>query len=933
MLPLLARDPDRRSGLVQRLLFGAATILAIVAVAICAFAGVLIVRYGSSSAVFGWEATYRNGWFVDHIDPGGPADGTLRLGDQILAINGNSRALIRLPLSEARRSLAAGERYSLRIARDGMQREYRLRATVGRDWRQSRDSMLSFSLSVAWVLVGCFLGVMKPADPVVRLGALACVTYGLVRLRFALVPFSGLLGGPGVTTYLALSLLPPVINPVGYHFYYRFPPGAPPARVFSALAIAFYVWGAVLLVLNCIPLTRAHVESDEATTRLIFTSGITLVAICAVLARNYRYVTSADQLRRIRWVVYGSLAGIAPVLAVDLLRIALMLFGLGYLQASPFVVAADRIAASLTILIPISVCYAVIKHRVFDISVVIRLGVKYLLARHALRMLLALPALGIAYTVILNRDLSVGELVRQNSTYLSWMAAAALGLRFRRQMERWLDRRFFREEYDREKILLELLNDIESEDSIVGMSKLVSARLQLALHPQGVHVWYREKDAHDFTLAYSSDVHPKQTRISSQSGLLRLVEARSGARDLSAGFLGPEKEWLEEAGIALLVPITTTDDRVVGLLTLGVKKSEEPYTPGDRTLLHAVARQMGIVHDNLNLRQQVGDEQRMRHQVLARLDREGVNIVKECPTCGRCFDSTAAACSQDGVELVLSLPVERIVDGKYRLDRLLGKGGMGAVYEALDLRLERFVALKIMLGRAFGDRVTLRRFEKEARALAKLAHPHIITLHDYGSIGGEGAYLVMERIHGETLRSELDRPQRLSPEAVAQRFDQILDGLEFAHASGIIHRDLKPENILIASPRSGHVHAWIADFGLAKFRPLGLTATHSMTEGLVVGTIGYMSPEQLSGEEVDQRADIFSIGVMVVEAVTGRRPFRGNTYAEVMRSLLQDEFHLDGGSQASTPLENILRQCLARNPAERIESVSMLRPRLIAALR
>jgi serine/threonine protein kinase len=238
-----------------------------------------------------------------------------------------------------------------------------------------------------------------------------------------------------------------------------------------------------------------------------------------------------------------------------------------------------------------------------------------------------------------------------------------------------------------------------------------------------------------------------------------------------------------------------------------------------------------------------------------------------------------------------------------------------------------------MLGRAFGDRVTLRRFEKEARALAKLAHPHIITIYDYGSVGGDGAYLVMERIHGETLRSELDRPERLSPDGLAQRFDQILDGLEFAHANGIIHRDLKPENILIASPHSGRVHAWIADFGLAKFRPLGLTATHSVTEGLIVGTVGYMAPEQLSGVEVDQRADIFSIGVMVAEAVTGQRPFRGNTYAEVIRSLLQDEFHLDGGSTSGTPLETLLRQCLARNPSERIQSVSMLRPQLIAAIR
>ena len=190
--------------------------------------------------------------------------------------------------------------------------------------------------------------------------------------------------------------------------------------------------------------------------------------------------------------------------------------------------------------------------------------------------------------------------------------------------------------------------------------------------------------------------------------------------------------------------------------------------------------------------------------------------MKECPSCGRCFDRSGDVCPDDRNELSLTLPVERVLEDRYRLERVLGRGGMGAVYEATDTRLSRSVAVKIMMGHLFGQQKALRRFEREAQASANLNHRNIIAVHDYGRIGDDGAFLVMELIRGMTMRGELDRHGRIAPPVAAEWFDQVLDGLSAAHEHGIIHRDLKPENIMIRGQGAGGDSIKILDFGLAK---------------------------------------------------------------------------------------------------------------------
>jgi serine/threonine protein kinase len=372
----------------------------------------------------------------------------------------------------------------------------------------------------------------------------------------------------------------------------------------------------------------------------------------------------------------------------------------------------------------------------------------------------------------------------------------------------------------------------------------------------------------------------------------------------------------------------------LGILFLGEKKSEQPYSNSDKKLLEAIAGQMAVVQENALLKSRVDRERKIKHDVLARLADDLVNIVHECPHCGACYDATTKTCAVDGYDVQVSLPVERTIEGKYRLERLIGKGGMGAVYEATDLRLDRQVAIKVMLGGMFGDQDSLSRFEREARASARLNHPNIITVYDYGRTGAEGAFLVMELVRGFTLRRELLRTGTIEPAKAAAWLDQLLDGIQAAHRAGVVHRDLKPENVLVTQTEKGTDFVKILDFGIAKFTLAERTDLGKLTTpGVLLGTLGYMSPEQLEGKTVDRRADVFSLGVIVVEILTGRRPFEAPTYMELLSQLMKTHYHLPGDDPKVLELDRILQRCLAIDPAARFESVDELQKALVPAVR
>ena len=269
--------------------------------------------------------------------------------------------------------------------------------------------------------------------------------------------------------------------------------------------------------------------------------------------------------------------------------------------------------------------------------------------------------------------------------------------------------------------------------------------------------------------------------------------------------------------------------------------------------------------------------------------------------------------------------------GPYEIGAAIGAGGMGEVYRARDARLNRDVAIKALPASVASDAERLRRFTVEAQTTGALNHPNILAIYDIGSHEGQ-PYLVTELLHGETLRARLDAgpvPQSKSIDYVRQ----VAAGLAVAHASGITHRDIKPDNLFLTT--DGRVK--ILDFGLARVTPTRAedeTRPEAGTSpGVVLGTVGYMSPEQVRGKPVDSRSDLFSLGVVLYELLSGRQPFVGDSAVQTMNAVLTDDPPdlAKSGRNIAPGLAQVVRHCLEKNPEERFQSARDLSFALQAA--
>src|ERR1035438_5315690 len=261
--------------------------------------------------------------------------------------------------------------------------------------------------------------------------------------------------------------------------------------------------------------------------------------------------------------------------------------------------------------------------------------------------------------------------------------------------------------------------------------------------------------------------------------------------------------------------------------------------------------------------------------------------------------------------------------GPYEIQSALGAGGMGEVYRARDARLNRDVAVKILPAAFSVDPERLQRFAQESRAAAALNHPNILSIYDIGNDRG-APYVVSELLEGEPLPDRL-RNGALSSRKAIEYAQQIVRGLAAAHEKGIVHRDLKPENLFLTNDG----HAKILDFGLAKFTtseadisdnaPTIQVATEA---GTVLGTAGYMSPEQVRGKAADPRSDIFAFGAILYEMLSGKRAFHGDSAADTMSAILKEDPPelAETNRNVSPALERIVRHCLEKNPAERFHS-------------
>src|SRR6202795_2821482 len=262
--------------------------------------------------------------------------------------------------------------------------------------------------------------------------------------------------------------------------------------------------------------------------------------------------------------------------------------------------------------------------------------------------------------------------------------------------------------------------------------------------------------------------------------------------------------------------------------------------------------------------------------------------------------------------------------GSYEIVAPIGAGGMGEVYRARDKKLDRDVAIKVLPQSVAADPDTLARFEREAKAVAALSHQNILAIHDFGNQDGV-AYAVMELLEGETLRGKLDAGPIPQKQAVDYA-QQVAKGLSAAHEKGIVHRDLKPENLFVS--KDGHLK--ILDFGLAKRvesvapgqETSAPTGSGHTEPGTVMGTAGYMSPEQVKGFQVDHRSDIFSFGAILYELLSGVKAFKRDTNAETMAAILMKEPPelSESGRNISPALDHIARHCLDKDRDHRFQS-------------
>jgi predicted Ser/Thr protein kinase len=611
---------------------------------------------------------------------------------------------------------------------------------------------------------------------------------------------------------------------------------------------------------------------------------------------RYRHNLDPNERRRIQIVVF---TGVPAVFAYAIkVGVPLVSSLAGRPAQLPWGVAAPLQAIEL--LPAIGLPYAVAVRHVFTPRTVLRSGLQYALARRTLSVLAALPAAVLAFSLISRRDQPLGDIVLERPWfYAISLGLAAVGFRYRTQAQRWLDQRFFRDEYDAREILIALANRVPYENDPGQLVSLVLSRIDSALHPSAIAVLAGAERQLEVVSALRATLSP----LALDGGLATLLrwsedplevyldDERSPAARLPAA----DRSWLAAGGVTLLVPILSGSDdtrTLEGIIALGPKRSEEPYTPEDRTLLSGIATQLSVAHDLSRLRRRASagaarSTPSVTPSMVAGTVAPGVAALGMCPVCRRCYDMetlrAAAAppeCPDDGTSLQPVLGMVPVIDGKYRVDAVIGRGGMGAVFRARDLRLTRDVAVKVVRADMVLDPTARTRFEREAQIVARLQHPAIVTIFDYGNLPSGAAFLVMEYVAGEDLRHVLKRERKLAPDRTVALIGGVAEGIDAAHRAGVLHRDLKPENILLPASGAGPK---VLDFGVAKMTEpgaldAGVTATAGAT---VIGTPAYMAPEQLRGDNVDGRADVFSLGVLTYEMLTGRLPFGAGSLLDI----------------------------------------------------
>jgi serine/threonine-protein kinase len=440
------------------------------------------------------------------------------------------------------------------------------------------------------------------------------------------------------------------------------------------------------------------------------------------------------------------------------------------------------------------------------------------------------------------------------------------------------------------------------------------ARIEAALHPEFVSLLAHDQGTSAFVaLATTPAGHilPALLANSKVITLSRVLGKPLEVPQTDSGWLREQLPQIEAAllrteRLELLIPIVLAPGAREALLVLGPKRSEEPYSREDKDLLESIASSLALLLEKPS-------EIPVGVSVPFQESAEGDTISES--------NDDSSAPSKSGP---IPVRIPRLLVGRYRLEKRCGQGGMGTVYEATDMALERRVAVKVIRDDLVSSAKTAERFRLEARATANFSHPNVVTVYDFGVVAETRAFLVMEFLEGRSLRDELRTAKQLTTSRTLGILRGVCAAIEAAHRRRLVHRDLKPENIFLSRGETGEVPK-ILDFGIAKFLPSGGQATTTTESAAILGTLPYMAPEQLNSQPMDPSWDIWALAVVSYEMLCGAHPFAGVTGADYS-ALLVGRFtplarHLP---QSPPKWQGFFERALALQP--------LLRPKTATAL-
>ncbi|MBN2320935.1 MAG: protein kinase [Acidobacteria bacterium] len=607
---------------------------------------------------------------------------------------------------------------------------------------------------------------------------------------------------------------------------------------------------------------------------------VSLVALASIISEfvvtilNYRRLRDPNDRRRVRILIIGaaaSMVGLSPVISMSVFPGLFRLLFVGTGVKNTIVMVLNYIA----FISPIIKAYGIMRHRLFDIRIMIRQGVQYAAARGFILSLVPIILLVMAVDLAVHRSQTLEKIMAQRGLLYAVMVGAALLLYFyRRTWLEALDRRFFREHYEAHGVLRTVIEEIRKSGSFEKVAPGAVLQIESALHPQTAAILVRRPGESAFKDLAREDRELQP--IAADSRLLAMIRVLDKPVEISHDPDGwpwtqlPEEESriLRQSNLEWLFPICLTEGRTEALLAVGPKRSESPYSREDQELLQGIAGSLALL---------------LEQSPVVDIDSWGF---KECPECGMCYDSDSDSCRNGGTTLT-PIPYPRVLGCRYRFEQRLGKGGMGIVYRSFDMELERHVAVKLIHPALTDSSEAATRFKREARVAAGFTHPNVVTVYDFDVGEGQRAYLVMELLHGSTLRQELRQCHHLSASRTSEILSGVCAAVDAAHRQRLLHRDLKPENIFVASSE-GMESVKILDFGVAKSliqSPEDLDANQT-EPGRLVGTLKYMSPEELHGDKPDEGWDIWALAVIAYEMLVGLHPFAGATSAEVRNAIL-----------------------------------------------